>query len=147
MDTLELLDKGADLAREVRERGLPAPTLVDQRSGGWSIVLSSLADLTEWAKWADATISDSEPHDLGYGLGLGVTHSADGIVLDVPVRLSATTLGHMTEPSAYRCERCGAQMGLSGGFVARGEDDAAEHFAAEIARHEAGECTREAVPA
>lgn len=69
------------LAEAAHQHGLPEPTYIAQwQRDGWHFQFDSLADLTQWALWADAVI---ETRPLGDEIG----HRANGVIYDVPVDL------------------------------------------------------------
>lgn len=69
-----------------------------------------------------------------------------GQVGDVNVRVVHCYTFPADEPAAtnlYRCAHCGAAFGITGQSTGSDDDrEADEHYAAEVARHESGECTQ-----
>lgn len=134
----------ASVAQSAIEHDLPEPIVVRIDSDGVDVILGTIADLAQWAGWADATIAEGEPKPYGKRGEWIVHHEAVGTIHDLPVRLASVEFGRMAEPDHFECGKCGAAFGVSGGFVPDGTP-ADDHFEVEVARHQSGECARTVV--
>lgn len=147
MSTTDLVIATGLVFTDARRLDLPDPIGVaaaqHNPGGATQIHLDSLADLAQWAQWAEATIEHSEPKHWD-GDKWTVHHTAEGSIAELPIMLGVVEIGVMTERDTYDCPRCGAKLGTTGGFVAMGTYD--DTFEQQVARHQDGSCTFAAVP-
>lgn len=138
MTTSDLAVSTGIVLADARRHQVPDPLEVRVgRDPRVLIQLESLADLAQWAQWAEAVIAAGEPHQH-VGQFWAITHTAEGSIAELPVLLAAVELGVMTEKDVYDCDRCGARLETSGGFVAVGTYD--DQFEREITGHADGAC-------
>lgn len=146
MSTTDLAVATGLVFADARRLDLPDPigVAVAQHNpgGATQIHLQTLADLAQWAQWAEAPIEHSKPKHWD-GDKWTVHHTAEGSIAELPVMLVAVEIGVMTEPDTFDCTRCGAKLGTRGGFVPLGAYD--DSFERMVARHQDGACAFAAV--
>lgn len=144
MSTTDLAVATGLVFTDARRLDLPDPIDVRLcREDAVLIHLETLADLAQWAQWAGATVTttDPKPH---VGEIWSIAHQAEGAISELAVHLVSVEVGVMTEPDTFECPRCDAKFGTTGGFVAIGTYD--DSFELEVARHQDGSCAFAAVP-
>ncbi len=142
MSTIDLTVSTGLVFADARRLDLPDPIGVavaqHHPGGATQIHLNSLADLAQWAQWAEATIEHTEPKHW-HGDKWTVHHTAEGTIAELPVMLAVVEIGVMTQADHFDCSRCGAKLGTTGGFVALDTYD--DTFERAVARHQDGACT------
>lgn len=123
MSTFQMSGAWTVVARAAQEQGLPEPWVANVGRYDVGLHLSSVADLAQWAQWAEATISS-----FIYDDGKTSRHyRAEGSIYDLPVTLVAVEQD--VTPETYDCHSCNQRVI---------EKDST--FEAEVARHQVGAC-------
>lgn len=106
------------------------------------LMFDSAADLREWAAYLQVPVTTTNPESTEY-----IHHTATATWGPTHGEFVEFDMAFLERPpvpmptETYKCEHCGAQFGIAGGYVGSPEDDAADdYFRAEIERHESGEC-------
>jgi hypothetical protein len=140
MNTIDLTVSTGLVFADARRHDLPDP--IDIRVGRSSpdpvvIHLDGLADLAQWAQWAEATIEHGDPKQH-IADRWAVIHEARGAIAELPVLLVAVEIGVMVDADSYECGKCGAILATTAGFVAVDTYDGT--FEIQVARHQDGAC-------